>query len=199
MKQIHINKNAHGLEHTNNRRRRRKMRIFNLILNTDLMAKEKEYRTYISEHLDNIEKAYKRNVDAIWDFLKDEDINFCQFERRIFDHDDSKYDMEEFDAYRNKFYPIEDEIVDEEEFKLAWLHHIHNNPHHWNYWVMVDIDGVKALEMPKEYLIEMVLDWIAMGMKNNNSALEYYEKNKNKILLHFNTRKELEKLLEILK
>jgi len=175
------------------------MRIFNLILNTDLMAKEKEYRTYISEHLDNIEKAYKRNVDAIWDFLKDEDINFCQFERRIFDHDDSKYDMEEFDAYRNKFYPIEDEIVDEEEFKLAWLHHIHNNPHHWNYWVMVDIDGVKALEMPKEYLIEMVLDWIAMGMKNNNSALEYYEKNKNKILLHFNTRKELEKLLEILK
>lgn len=46
------------------------------------------------------------------------------------------------------------------DFNIAWLHHIHNNPHHWNHWIIQnDTDGVEVIRMPEKYAKEMVADW----------------------------------------
>ena len=70
---------------------------------------------------------------------------------KLVNHDQSKYDEEEYEAYDDYFYgkegKDEDDIaVIDNAFDYAWLHHIHHNPHHWQYWVLVnDDDGTKAL------------------------------------------------------
>lgn len=60
----------------------------------------------------------------------------------------------------------------------------------------------EPIEIPYKYLIEMVCDMIAAGQTylgdkwNKESPLEFYNKNKERILLHDETRKQLEFLLE---
>ncbi len=55
---------------------------------------------------------------------------------------------------------------DPEAYDRAWLHHLHNNPHHWQYWVMppeFNPDGDHdngCLKMPEEYVLEMIADWM---------------------------------------
>ena len=53
----------------------------------------------------------------------------------------------------------------------------------------------EAVEMPEKYLIEMVCDWRAMEKSNGNSAADFYEENKDRIILHENSRKRLEEVL----
>lgn len=73
-------------------------------------------------------------------------------------HDRSKYSDEEYIPYIEYFYGTKSKKIDT-EFNYAWLHHIHNNPHHWQYWVLKHDDKPEeALEMPYEYIIEMFCD-----------------------------------------
>ena len=110
-----------------------------------------EYNTYIIEHVDNVKKAYK--------WLKDHNIILEDYSFIIGLHDLSKFSDEEYDPYDNYFYGSKTEKV-KREFDYAWLNHIHQNPHHWQHWVLInDEDGTKALEMPKKYIVEMISDW----------------------------------------
>jgi hypothetical protein len=113
-------------------------------------------------------------------------------------HDLSKFSRAEFQPYAWKFFPPDDGFVDsrriENAFLHAWLHHQHRNRHHWNYWV-VDQSEPRALPMPDNYLVEMVCDWRAVGRQLGNTAREYYEKNRRRIILHPETRKKLERML----
>lgn len=109
------------------------------------------YTQYIIDHKANVLKAY------LW--LKEHEIISLSLEEQINAHDLSKYTTEEYDPYDNYFYGSKTEKV-KREFDYAWLNHIHQNPHHWQYWVLInDEDGTKALEMPENYVIEMVSDW----------------------------------------
>ena len=115
-----------------------------------------KYNEYLSEHLANVRKAYFWLKDHAIIDLKEFESYFL---KQLNIHDLSKYSQEEYYAYDSYFYGAETEKV-KKDFDYAWLHHIHQNPHHWQHWVLVnDDEGIYALEMPKEFVYEMICDW----------------------------------------
>jgi len=164
----------------------------------EIAEKVQEYNNYIREHRANVLKAWKQMQEK----CKDEQVCYDDFwyhcvNETIKRHDLSKYSAAEFTQYRNHFYPCADEEVDEKAFNLAWKHHYENNDHHWEHWLndggsfREDIDPeysthstVKQVnDYAKVYIgyIEMICDWTAMGYKFGDTALQYYEKNGDKI------------------
>ncbi len=76
-------------------------------------------------------------------------------------------------------------------FDRAWLHHQHANPHHWQHWVLREDDGgPKVLPMPEKFVREMVADWMGAGraITGRWEVAEWYGKNRERILLHDDTR-----------
>lgn len=163
------------------------------------LTKSQEYAQYIFEHIENVKKAFYNYGELLCNELG---LDYLDIENQIEDHDDSKWETEEFDIYRAKFHPEPgEEPISDFEFNKAWLHHIHNNPHHPQYWIYYDEDtnDVTVYEMPDKYIVEMLLDWIAMGYKFNNTAYNYYEsKGKNKLFAD-KTRIKVEYLLSKIK
>ena len=110
-------------------------------------------------------------------------------------HDASKLSDEEFMPYARYFYPHED--LDKEqvkkEFKQAVMHHKNHNLHH--YETLSKYVGPDY----RCYIIEMVCDYIAMGWEFNNYLFEYYESNKDKIVLPPTYQQYLNSVLEVLK
>ena len=152
-----------------------------------------EYSKYIIDHVENVKKAYN--------WLVEKEIVSNQLMTQMNLHDISKWSREEFDAYDNYFYGKRTEKV-KTEFNYAWLHHIHNNPHHWQHWVLVnDEDGTKALEIPREYVIEMICDWWSFSHKTGNlyEIFDWYKSHKKNMILHENTKKLVEELLDRIK
>jgi len=81
-------------------------------------------------------------------------------------------------------------------FDKAWLKHIHRNPHHWQHWILQEDDGPqKLILIPPKILIEMVCDWRGAGMAINgkDNTAEWYQKNKDKIMLKRINRKFVER------
>lgn len=152
------------------------------------------YLEYLEKHIRGVQKSYKLLIDN--KIIK----RTNELDKQISEHDKSKYDTEEFNAYGEKFYGTPDEIA----FKYAWLHHQHNNPHHWQYWCLLEDEGGKKpepLEMPYNYVIEMICDWLSFSInKGDLSEIQnWYKDNKNNQLLHKETRKLVEEILDKLK
>lgn len=93
-------------------------------------------------------------------------------------HDMSKLLPSEFIPYANYFYGNNGNITRgrdssgsyrageslDYEFNLAWLYHQKRNAHHWQYWILpLDDGGFKTFDMPWEYELEMVCDWVGAG------------------------------------
>ena len=84
----------------------------------------------------------------------------------ILTHDLSKLRWSEFRGYVAS---IHLSALSTPAERFAWLHHIHRNPHHWEYWVLVQPTDTPAdyhsgripLTMPEGYVREMVADRIA--------------------------------------
>ena len=109
-------------------------------------------------------------------------------------HDASKFSLSEFIPYVNHFYGTNNQ----DEFDRAWNRHQKRNKHHWQYWVLQKDDGVvKALEMPKQYAIEMLCDWYSAGriITGENNLRTWYDENRHNIVLHSNTRNYVEHLI----
>ena len=155
-----------------------------------------EYTNYIQEHKANVEKAYHWLVEHR---IIEQEWTACTYEN-IVEHDMSKYSKYEYDAYDKYFYGKRTKEV-EKAFNYAWLYHIHNNPHHWQYWVLKhDDEPEEALEMPKEYVYEMISDWWSFSHKTGNlrEIFDWYKKHKD-MVLHPNTRKLVEDILNKIK
>lgn len=156
-----------------------------------------KYNEYISEHIDNVKKAYFWLKDhAIIDFKEDE----ADFLKQLNIHDLSKYGEKEYDAYDKYFYGTKTKEV-EKEFNYAWLHHIHANPHHWQHWILKhDDEPEEVLEMPIKYAVEMICDWWSFSHKTGNlyEIFDWYEKHKG-MVLHEKTRKFVEDTLDKIK
>lgn len=111
-------------------------------------------------------------------------------------HDYTKFYMSELIPYRNWFTRQIRTKESSEAFHAAWLHHIHNNKHHWEHWVLRTTDDkMFVLRMPEKYVREMAADWSAMGAYFGNTAAEWYTKNKHGIALHPQTRSRVEVLI----
>lgn len=141
------------------------------------------YKAYIAEHKANVQIAYDLMIDDIVERFAG--TNIIKLKRRIKEHDLSKYSTEEFEPYRQKFFPCEGETPNEELFKKAWEHHYQVNDHHPEYWIK---DG-KVQEMSTYALIEMLCDWVAMSIKFNNCPSKWFEDSikKKKLVLHEST------------
>lgn len=155
----------------------------------------KDYTNYIIEHRDNVLKAYQ--------WLVDHKIISNNYQHNIATHDISKWSNEEYDAYDKYFYGKQGKTAEiKEAFNFAWLHHIHANPHHWQHWVLInDDDGTHALEMPEEYVIEMVCDHWAFSHKSGNlhEIFDWYKDHKLNMIMHRNTKVAYEAILDKIK
>jgi len=83
-------------------------------------------------------------------------------------------------------------------FDRAWLLHQHRNPHHWQYWLLREDNGeTKTIGIPFPVLKEMVADWRGAGraITGKDDVKEWYEKNKEKIVLDELDRIQVEDLI----
>lgn len=160
---------------------------------TEKQMKENEYTKYINEHIMNIHNAYVIYKDILCEKLN---ISPSLLLSNINKHDQSKYSDEEFNAYRNYFYPCNDEIKDEKMFNNAWEHHYKENPHHEDYWI--DDSGIPK-DMPKIYIAEMLLDWAAMAITFDDNVYEYYTKERDNKTFSDNTKKIIDSVIDIFK
>lgn len=158
---------------------------------------EKEYKkaledniAYINEHRENVRKAFDFLVKI--GIVNNGSELYYKLKENIYYHDISKYGKVEFEPYAKRFFLPNGKKLYNEDFDKAWLHHIHNNPHHWNYWVLVDgVGEITALEMPEEYVYEMICDWLSFGFKKGDltEIKSFNEAKRNEYILHPNTRK----------
>lgn len=157
--------------------------------------KEREYIDYIKEHVSNVRKAFEELLSMDNSTIKELFTNDAELvnnvESRINIHDASKYQKEEFDAYRRNFHPINDEEKKnaKEDFDKAWNHHWKNNDHHWQ-----NRENTNILNKPA--CIEMICDWTAMGYKFDDRPYQYYKKNKNEIKLNDLEKDYVESILD---
>ena len=122
-------------------------------------------------------------------------------------HDESKFSAEEFGPYANYFYNPDgskkDDPTDEDraKFTIAWLHHFHNNPHHWQSWMIPNsLSDSDVLKMPDNFALEMIADWMGASMSYQGTwdMAKWLSENIQHITLHQETaayvRQELNKL-----
>ena len=103
-----------------------------------------KYDQYLQEHKENVYKGFEYIRDNLPELLT-EDITEWQYR---FGHDLSKSDPEEYDAYDAYFYGGNRSYKVVNDFKYAWLRHIHNNPHHPQYWIYYDDDKNEVIKLP---------------------------------------------------
>jgi len=124
--------------------------------------------------------------------------NFLLFLALI--HDLSKFRPSEWIAYARTFYaPDGSKQYDEDlDFAIAWNHHQKRNKHHWQYYLLRwDRGETVSLPMPEIYIWEMVADWMGAGraITGRWETKEWYDKNKDKMVLHIDTRNMVETIL----
>lgn len=87
-----------------------------------------------------------------------------------------------------------------EAFMVAFLHHLHRSPHHWQHWVLTPDSQdrpTQVFEMPERYAREMLADWDGAGraITGKWETPEWYAKRGPREKLHPNTRDFVERLL----
>ena len=157
-----------------------------------------EYDQYIREHVSNVVRAYDWLIEHFPDLNNAMDLSRYD----ITNHDYSKWSFEEYEPYDRYFYGGNRSYQIVEDFNKAWLHHIHNNPHHWQHWVLLQDDStrVKCIEMPIHYILEMIADWWSFSWKTGDlySIFDWYKKHDN-MKFHPDTRKLVDDILNRIK
>lgn len=125
-------------------------------------------------------------------------------------HDWTKFTPREWAPYVHQFYNPDgtkrdvrdvtgayDPNLQSAEFQRAWLSH-QRNKHHWQAWISVGDNGsLSPLPIPKRYVLEMVADWKGAGLaiSGQEDVYPWYEDNRDKMLLHPDTRAMVEMAL----
>lgn len=159
-----------------------------------------QYDLYLEQHRMGVEKAFKwlyTNIPVLFDDI----LDTTQLETHIcYMHDNSKNKPDEYEPYDSYFYGGHKSTRIENEFNLAWLKHIHRNPHHWQYWVLTCDDkdqGTILIDMPYDYIIEMICDWWSFSHNSGNlyAIFDWYKERKEYIKLSDKTRETVEYIL----
>ena len=89
-----------------------------------------DYDAYLDKHIGAVRTAFSWICENLYELVKMYDVDMLG--EMISKHDSSKYDDEEYIPYCEYFYgEHKDEDWVQTDFDYAWLHHQHNNPHHW--------------------------------------------------------------------
>ena len=136
-----------------------------------------QYDQYLIEHKRIVFEGFKWIRDNIPQILQE---GFDYEWQMALRHDLSKTTKEEYAAYDAYFYGGNRSFEVVNEFNKAWLTHIHRNKHHWQHWVLMNDEpgeGTIALDMPDNYIIEMICDWWAFSWKSGNlyEIFNWYE------------------------
>lgn len=175
-----------------------------------IAEKEQEYRNYIDTHRANVKLAYERIVRKYAEkYLMPQSVEIL--DRNIERHDDDKYIDFIFDAYRRNHFPVDEKekMLADKDYEIAWSYHSKSNPHHWQFFLdddnkkfttpKLETDEVK--EIYKLAYLEMLADWLSFGFKikqdekkdddeiistsgDNIEFENWYNKNKNEIMIH---------------
>lgn len=160
-----------------------------------------EYDNYLEQHKSNVRKGF----EWIRDNLPEAIAGIPNLEWQIcFNHDVSKTKPDEYEYYDAYFYGGNRSYQVVQDFNYAWLVHIHRNPHHWQYWVLINdnpILGEIILDMPSKYIIEMICDWWSFGWNTGNlyEIFSWYEQRRDYIKLSEKTRIEVEYVLNLMR
>ena len=125
-------------------------------------------------------------------------------------HDLSKYSPTEFWVGARYYQGTRSPNTAEREAKgysEAWMHHKGRNKHHYEYWTDMSKQtrNYESVEMPRKYLVEMVMDRRAACITyqgdayTDASALKYFMGSRERELMHPQTRRELEFVLTMLR
>lgn len=159
----------------------------------------REYDLYLQNHKENVKKGFDWIKENLPDLIVS--MEGVDYEHQIgFAHDASKSDPEEYDAYDAYFYGGNRSYEVVQNFRYAWLHHIRYNPHHWQHWILIADDPNEAniiLDMPYNYILEMICDWWAFSWNGGNlrEIFDWYENHKDTMILSDKTRKIVEDIL----
>jgi hypothetical protein len=120
-----------------------------------------------------VAQAYTESLEKHLFYLREAGGKLGVSPAQLRAHDSSKWSLHEFPAYAEWFYGSKSDPVG---FERAVLHHYHCNPHHWQHWSFTD--GFRGwsgqldnglMEMPENYVLEMVADWQGSSMAYTGS------------------------------
>ena len=161
-----------------------------------------EYDQYLAEHIGNVDVGLHWMMDNL-------PLNQIQtdaiLDALLTAHDESKFSKEEYEAYDKYFYGGDKSYEVCRAFDQAWLHHQKCNPHHWQYWVLINDDPddetltqLKTLPMPLNFIFEMIADWWTFSWRNGNlfEIFSWYGNHRDRMMLHFDTRMIVEDILQ---
>ena len=156
-----------------------------------------QYDLYLQRHKENVRKGYEWISTNLPQLFEDKPDSSWQIN---FEHDHSKTNPDEYDAYEAYFYGNNRSHAVVEAFNRAWLLHIHRNPHHWQHWVLIDDkedEGKVLVEMPYNYIIEMICDWWSFSWQKGDLSeiFSWYEAHSAHMQLAPHTRKTVEDIL----
>jgi hypothetical protein len=131
-----------------------------------------QYDQYLANHRANVKRGFDWLCENLPDVTNDISDAAWQIE---FAHDKSKDEEDEYNAYDAYFYGNNRSYKVVQDYQRAWLIHIHRNPHHWQYWILIHDDMENGeletiLEMPYDYIVEMICDWWAFSWANGKVA-----------------------------
>lgn len=130
-------------------------------------------------------------------------------------HDLSKYTPTEFLVgcryYKGYMSPNNAEREDR-GYSQAWLHHKGRNRHHMEYWIDYAVakdegeehSGMTGMKMPVRYVAEMFVDRVCASKNyqkdkyKDGNPLAYFEKGRDRYMIHKDTEALLEYLLTML-
>ena len=160
---------------------------------------KQEYEAYIEQHKTNVGNGFDWLIINLPELFSEFDSDYIG--SVVAQHDASKYDEEEFDAYAEYFYGDSKTKEIEEAFDLAWLHHQNCNKHHWQYWVLQKDSGATIPQpMSYEYIIEMICDWWSFSWKSDDlfEIFDWYKSHKSTMKLHKDTQQSVEDILDLM-
>lgn len=160
-----------------------------------------QYDQYLARHRANVKRGFDWLCENLPELMKDTLEAGWHTE---FAHDQSKDEADEYEAYDAYFYGGNRSYAVVQNYQRAWLLHIHRNPHHWQYWVLINDDpkeGEIVLEMPYDYIIEMICDWWAFSWASGNlkEIFNWYEEHSQYMKLAPKTRKTVDDILNSIK
>lgn len=156
----------------------------------------KEYDKMLETHSAAIRKAFYWIRKSLPELLID--IPGVDYELNILLHDDTKTVPSEYKAF-DEYYCGKHTKNTMQNYRMAYLEHVHRNQHHWQYWILINDDGTKVnMDMPYEYIIEMICNWWARSWEEGDPYLifTWYEENKSKIKLSKRTKDTVEEILD---